>query len=1418
MSKFSIRTRALISMPLALILTLVVTSVVALPSAAQADVGKSVGTALARALLGPLVAADDDASPPRGTHGPMRALGVKTFQLPAGAAPTAPPRGGDGAMDTAAAAAVLFTEDFEGAWPGAWAISGDPQWDRTTYRRVGGTRSAYCTSGGSLGVPAPGPYPNDSDTYLTAGPFDMSQPGIYTLDFWLWLDSESWFDYFQVAASGDGITFNGPMYDGNSGGWVDMSGALDLSPYVGDPSVWITFYFYSDFMITYEGAYVDDVRLNYVAWPNVEPLTPPGWDDTIVASTGTGTNTDTDPIYDDETVYVDMAMTNTGDADVHPGVTVTAELQVDGAPVVTRTVAGMAIGSVVKFEDIDIGMLPAGGHTLRIVTDSLNTVTESDETDNEYQRALTITARPNNPPTTPTKIGITPASPFTDDDLTASVSGSTDADGDTITYFYEWGRSTDGGATYNFAGGTSTWSKWMTDKGDYLKVRARAWDGEDISGWLTSAPVVIANSPPPEPSPVTITPDPAMGSNDLTANRTAVVDADGDAVSYDYQWARSTDGGTTFSNWGNPVSPLPRAKTADGQVWKARVRANDGTSVSAWVESAPVTINSPPTRPTTLTIAPALPDTTDGLVPTAGGGTDPDGTTPTYEYQWNRSQNDRSTWDGWWTGPSATLESVNTAKDDWWKARARSYDGVEYSTWFESSPVKIRNAKPTKPAVVQVSPLHPGDADALNAAASGSADGDGDTITYDFLWQHSNDEGVTWGSWGRPGDTIGAGVTTPGQLWRAKGRASDGTVASAWKVSQSVRINRAPGDPTDVVIAPDPPGKSDTLTAAGSGAVDPDGDMVTYQYQWARKSGVGILYSDWGNTGPTLSGTKTSAGYLWKARARAYDGYLYSNWVESSAVTINTPPNPPAATTILPASPEVLDDLGATATTGGDADGDPLTYTYQWQQSTDSGTTWGAWGNDGPILVAANTTAGELWRARARAYDGLDYGNWTRSTSVEVNTAPTDPIGVKITPASPDSGQDLTGMVSGSTDADGDPLSYDFQWARSTDGGTSWGAWGNDGQTLPAVNTSNDDQWKARAIAYDGTHYSNWVESMPVTIGNAIATFTGPTVSPGTGRPNVNAFRFETVITDVDGQAPSRMQIFIERLEDGKLWQPHTTLDLVGAGGWAGGQPAAEYSTLPNGCYRFRAEVDDDTGAPAVGPADYVYGPSLGAVPQLWVSGLTGRADDFVYPNTGAAGDVFKFGVLYTDSENEDPTERRIQIQKLAKDGTWQSYDSRQLSQWGEANTGMQHTFNRKLPEGEFRHRFVFADSQGPATGADSAIADATQWQPGPTVSAAGTTGGIVGVAALSSPVGAQVDITLSTDASVTARVLNLAGRPVGTVCRAKDLQSGINTLVWNGTGLGGTPVPGGTYLIEVTAMSAGGEESRALAPVTLRR
>lgn len=48
--------------------------------------------------------------------------------------------------------------------------------------------------------------------------------------------------------------------------------------------------------------------------PNLTPSQPAGWSDKIVVSNATGTNTDSNPLYSTDTLYVDWAVTNNGTA------------------------------------------------------------------------------------------------------------------------------------------------------------------------------------------------------------------------------------------------------------------------------------------------------------------------------------------------------------------------------------------------------------------------------------------------------------------------------------------------------------------------------------------------------------------------------------------------------------------------------------------------------------------------------------------------------------------------------------------------------------------------------------------------------------------------------------------------------------------------------------------------------------------------------------------------------------------------------------------------------------------------------------------------------------------------------------------------------------------------------------------------
>jgi methionine-rich copper-binding protein CopC len=81
-----------------------------------------------------------------------------------------------------------------------------------------------------------------------------------------------------------------------------------------------------------------------------------------------------------------------------------------------------------------------------------------------------------------------------------------------------------------------------------------------------------------------------------------------------------------------------------------------------------------------------------------------------------------------------------------------------------------------------------------------------------------------------------------------------------------------------------------------------------------------------------------------------------------------------------------------------------------------------------------------------------------------------------------------------------------------------------------------------------------------------------------------------------------------------------------------------------------------------------------------------------------------------------------------------------------------------------------------------------------------------------------EVNYTLAKAAAMTVRVLNLAGREVAVVQRAQDTPAGQNTAVWNLLSANGTAVPAGTYLIELQAVAADGQQARAVRAVSVSR
>ncbi|OQX26588.1 MAG: hypothetical protein BWK80_09755, partial [Desulfobacteraceae bacterium IS3] len=117
--------------------------------------------------------------------------------------------------------------------------------------------------------------------------------------------------------------------------------------------------------------------------PNLLPYQPTGWDDKIVVSRETGTHTE-NTVYVGETAYIDFAYQNKGDGNADNNFYV--ELYINGEKVSRESSSGLAVNAYSYASDVEYTFSQPGTYTLKLITDTDNSVTESNEADNSYER------------------------------------------------------------------------------------------------------------------------------------------------------------------------------------------------------------------------------------------------------------------------------------------------------------------------------------------------------------------------------------------------------------------------------------------------------------------------------------------------------------------------------------------------------------------------------------------------------------------------------------------------------------------------------------------------------------------------------------------------------------------------------------------------------------------------------------------------------------------------------------------------------------------------------------------------------------------------------------------------------------------------------------------------------------------------
>lgn len=176
-----------------------------------------------------------------------------------------------------------FKETFEEIFPGYWQLSSYlyvdghyvdvtdlVSWGKRNCHAASGSFGGWAVGGGSVGNGSScgDSYPDNIETWMVYGPFDLSQVTDGVMSLKIWSDDEYGYDEMGWGVSLDNDMFYGRIFTGDSNGWVadaiDLKNVYSIGNVTGYSQVWIGVWFSSDSLdLEYEeGVAIDDLILS----------------------------------------------------------------------------------------------------------------------------------------------------------------------------------------------------------------------------------------------------------------------------------------------------------------------------------------------------------------------------------------------------------------------------------------------------------------------------------------------------------------------------------------------------------------------------------------------------------------------------------------------------------------------------------------------------------------------------------------------------------------------------------------------------------------------------------------------------------------------------------------------------------------------------------------------------------------------------------------------------------------------------------------------------------------------------------------------------------------------------------------------------------------------------------------------------
>jgi len=662
---------------------------------------------------------------------------------------------------------------------------------------------------------------------------------------------------------------------------------------------------------------------------------------------------------------------------------------------------------------------------------------------------------------------IDPAAPLADSELTCQGQDWSDVDDDPEGYQARW--LVDGAEV---ASGLVLDSSYFV-RGESVVCELTPDDGEEAGAAVTSTSVVIGNAPPVIDALSLSSTIPVRG--DTLSATISASDADGDAISYSFQWlVNGASGGSGET--------MELAGLTPGDQVQLELTPSDGTDAGeARLSDLAVVRNQSPVVDQ-LVLTPANPYTGDDIE-IVYSVSDADGDTVSSQVQWSINGVVVS-------NQGAQLSNTLISAGDLITAQLEPSDGYDSGPSVIDS-VTVLNTVPTL-ASASITPSEPTVEDTLLCVPGGWFDPDNGLESYVFTWTING--GVV------PGSAIGElplNIYSAGDVAQCTVAPSDGQDQGSTVASGSVTILNAPPTLSNFALDNLAPYRADVLTLTYS-AADADGDAFTEQLDW-QVNGSSVA-----NSGLTFDLAASLPGDEIQAVLTVSDSTQTISYSSDIAVVQNFVPVVDSASLsdLNPVTDTVLDLVFQSS----DGDGDVVTASCQWQINGNT-LAWTGFSLDG----ADYFEAGDLIEATLNLSDGVG-GTATQVLSATVQNSPPSVVSAQVSPDPAMASDDLICEGVGWSDLDNDIENYQVQWLVG-------GQVVSTAQSITSPLISQGQSVECTLVPDDGLLTGAQVQSAAVVITNSLPEVGSLVLSDIEPNPGDVITSTVSGVVDVDGDS-----------------------------------------------------------------------------------------------------------------------------------------------------------------------------------------------------------------------------------------------------------------------------------------------------------